>query len=82
MGETVVVDCVSPFVVIGELAGVTAAYLELVRADMHDLRDTETTRELYLAKTAEFGVQKNRKRVVLRMTEVVGVSRLADLEIG
>lgn len=81
-GQVVVVDCCSPYVVIGVLTETTTDFLELENADMHDLRDTDSTRESYLAKTAEVGVQKNRKSLILRMPEVVGVSRLSDLRTG
>lgn len=80
-GEVVVVDCSSPFVVIGTLRDATADYVELGAADMHDLRDTSTSRELYLVKSARHGVAPNRAIVILRMAEVVGISRLADVAV-
>ena len=80
--QVVVVDCGGPFVVVGTLAEVTNDYLELRDADMHDLRDTETNRELYVEKTARHGVQVNRAVLILRMSEVVGMSRLADVSSG
>lgn len=80
-GEIVVVDCASPFVIVGTLLGATAEYVELCDADMHDLRDTSTNRELYLVKTARHGVEPNRASLLLRMADVVGISRLADVAI-
>lgn len=80
-GELVVVDCARPFVIVGTLLGATTEYVELTEADMHDLRDTSTNRELYLVKTARHGVEPNRARLVLRMAEVVGVSRLTDVAV-
>lgn len=82
VGELVVVDCASPYVAIGKLSQVASDFLELADADMHDLRDTDTTRELYLVKAAQHGVQPNRKVLVLRMSEVVGVARLSDVATG
>ena len=79
LGEQVVVDCVSPYVVIGTLAQATPSHLELEDVDMHDFRDTDTNRELYLVKTVRYGVQRNRKTLVLRMDEVVGISRIRDV---
>lgn len=81
-GQVVVVDCVSPYVAVGELRVVEEGYLELAEADMHDLRDSTTSRENYLVKTALHGVQANRSTLVFRMDQVVGVSRLADLKVG
>ena len=81
-GERVVVDCKSPFLAVGTLEKATADHLELSNADMHDLRDTETNRELYLVKTARFGIEANRAVLILKMDEIVGVSRLADVIVG
>ncbi|MGL4461509.1 MAG: hypothetical protein ACRC1K_05095 [Planctomycetia bacterium] len=82
IGNEVVVDCVSPFVAVGRLARAGDDYLELVDADLHDLRDASTTRELYVVKTVRHGVAVNRKRLLFRMTEVVGVARLSDVVGG
>ncbi len=79
LGEVVAVDCASPYVAVGTLKQATAEYLELHDADMHDLRDTDSTREFYLVKTARHGVQANRKVLVLRMAEVVAVSPLSTV---
>jgi hypothetical protein len=80
LGETVVVDCVSPYLAIGRLVAAGTDYLELEDADLHDLRDTDTTRELYVVKTARHGVSPNRTRLLLRLGEVVGITRLEDVE--
>lgn len=79
VGEVIIVDCVSRYVVIGTLAESHSDYLELTEADVHDLRDTTTSRELYLVKTRQYGVQQNRARVLFRMAEVVAISRLEDV---
>ena len=42
--DSIVVDCRSTYVAIGTLLSVGVDYLELGDADMHDLRDTDTTR--------------------------------------
>jgi len=48
-GEKVVVDLRSAFVCLGTLVRADEHFLELRSADLHDLRDTETSRELYVA---------------------------------
>jgi small nuclear ribonucleoprotein (snRNP)-like protein len=78
-GQAVVVDLKSPFVCLGTLQGVDDHYLLLRNADFHDLRDTETSRENYVAASAATGIKRNRKRVVLFRAEVVAVSRLEDV---
>jgi small nuclear ribonucleoprotein (snRNP)-like protein len=78
----IVVDMRSPFVAIGTLVDCSADFLHLEDADLHDLRDTDTSREIYVMKVARYGVQANRKRVLLRMDDVLAVARLEDVVTG
>ena len=48
-------------------------------ADLHDLRDTRTSRENYVAASVATGVKRNRKRVLLVRSEIVAVSLLEDV---
>jgi hypothetical protein len=75
----VVIDLVSPYVCLGRLTRFDEHFLELKNADLHDLRDTETTRELYIADSVATGIKRNRKRVLIRRSEVVAVSKLEDV---
>jgi small nuclear ribonucleoprotein (snRNP)-like protein len=75
----VVVDLVSPFVCLGKLTRYDEHFLELKNADLHDMRDTDTTRELYIAESVATGIKRNRKRVLIRRTEVVAISKLEDV---
>ena len=77
--QKVVVDMVSPYVCLGKLTRYDDHYLELKNADLHDLRDTDTTRELYIADSAATGIKRNRKRVLVRRSEVVAISKLEDV---
>ncbi len=79
IGEIVVIDLRSAFVCLGKLTKVAPEYLELRNADLHDLRDTETTRENYVAASAATGVKRNRKRMLLMRAEIVGIARLSDV---
>ena len=79
VGETVVIDMRSTFVCLGTLTKVAPDYLELRNADFHDLRDTETTRENYVAAARSTGVKRNRKRILVVRDEVVAVSLLEDV---
>jgi small nuclear ribonucleoprotein (snRNP)-like protein len=79
VGDIVVVDMRSPFVCIGTLRSVDDHWLELVNADMHDLRDTQSSREIYVADTLKTGVKRNRKRLLLVRADAVAVSRLTDV---
>jgi len=79
LGEKVVIDLKSPFVCLGTLIRVEDHFLELKGADLHDLRDTETTRENYVAASVRTGIKRNRKKVVLFRADVVAISRLGDV---
>ena len=79
VGEIVVIDMRSTFVCLGTLTKVAPDYLELRNADLHDLRDTDTTRELYVADSRATGIKRNRKRVLVLRAEMVAIARLEDI---
>ncbi len=77
--QKVVLDLVSPYVCLGKLVHYDEHFLELKGADLHDLRDTDTTREVYVAESAATGIKRNRKRVLIRRAEVIAISKLEDV---
>jgi small nuclear ribonucleoprotein (snRNP)-like protein len=79
IGQKVVVDLRSEFVCLGTLVRVDEHFVELRNADLHDLRDTDTTRENYVAASCGTGIKRNRKRLLLVRTEMIAVSRLEDV---
>ncbi len=79
IGQVVVVDVEAPFVYIGTLREANAAFLVLTDADVHDLRDSDATRELYVLNSARDGVRRNRKETMLRWAAVLSVSKLGDV---
>ncbi|HEV3168671.1 MAG TPA: hypothetical protein VGZ22_31995 [Isosphaeraceae bacterium] len=79
VGQVVVLDLQSPYVCLGKLVGCDALYLELTDADLHDFRDSQGTRELYVYDSARFGVRRNRARVMVARSEVVAITRLTDV---
>lgn len=79
VGQLVVLDLKSPFVCLGRLQAADDAFFDMRHADLHDLRDTQTTRENYVAASRETGVKRNRRRVLVLRSEVVAVSRLEDV---
>jgi len=78
-GQVVVLDVASPYIYLGTLAGWDTLYFHLVDADVHDIRDTNTTRELYLVDARRLGINANRKLVLVRRDDVVSLSRLDDV---
>lgn len=79
LGEKVVIDLRTSYVALGTLLRYDEHFIELKNADLHDLRDTDTTRENYIIACQKTGIPRNRKRVLIFRTEVVALSRLADL---
>ena len=79
IGQKVVLDFKSTFVCLGTLARVDDHFFELKNADLHDLRDTQSTRELYVAESVATGIKRNRKRVLVSRLEVVAISRLEEV---
>jgi small nuclear ribonucleoprotein (snRNP)-like protein len=79
LGEKVVVDLRNGFVCLGTLQGLDEHFLEMRNADLHDLRDTQSTREIYVAESQVTGIKRNRKRVLLLLREVIAIGRLDDV---
>lgn len=79
IGQRVVIDLRGEYVCMGTLGRVDEHFLELRNADLHDLRDTDTTRENYVAESVATGIKRNRRRLLLVRTEIVAVSRLDDV---
>ncbi len=81
VGAVVVVDLDGPWMAFGRFEGCGPAWIELAEADLHDLREGASTRDVYALETQRFGVRVNRKRIVLPLAQVVAVSRLDDVTI-
>lgn len=79
IGKQVVVDVESPFVYLGRLHAINEKTLVLKAADVHDMRDSTTTREVYVREARVHGVQPNRKTVYIRLEKVVSISPLDDV---
>jgi small nuclear ribonucleoprotein (snRNP)-like protein len=79
VGREVAIDVASQYVYLGTLTGGDEKYLVLEQADAHDLRDTNTTRELYVIDSKRLGIRKNRERVLVRVEEIVSISALDDV---
>ena len=79
VGEQVVIDFGSTFVCLGTLLRCDDHFLEVKNADLHDLRDTQTSRENYVAASKATGIKRNRKRVLLVRRDIVAVARLDDV---
>lgn len=79
LNQQVVIDLQSPYVCIGRLVGWDQAFLEVRDADLHDFRDSQATREIYVYDSARLGVRRNRARVLVNRREIVAITRLDDV---
>ena len=79
IGKQVVVDVEAPFVYLGRLAAIHDKTLELKSADVHDLRDSNTTREVYIREARVHGIEPNRKSVHIQLEKIVSISPMEDV---
>jgi small nuclear ribonucleoprotein (snRNP)-like protein len=79
VGQAVVIDLRSEYVCLGTLVGLDGGFLDLIDADLHDLRDSTATREIYVYDSQRLGIRRNRARVLIRRDEVVAISRFTDI---
>ncbi len=79
IGQPVVIDMTSQYVCLGTLVGFDGVYLDLADADLHDLRDSTATREIYVYDSLRLGIRRNRARVLIRREEVVAITRYRDV---
>jgi small nuclear ribonucleoprotein (snRNP)-like protein len=77
--QKVVIDFAGEYVCLGTLKRYDDHFLELRNADLHDLRDTDTTRENYVAASVATGVKRNRKKVLVSRSEMIAISKLDDV---
>jgi small nuclear ribonucleoprotein (snRNP)-like protein len=79
MGQVVVVDLKSTYVCLGTLVACDGLYLEMRDADLHDFRDSTATREVYTYDSVRFGIRRNRTRALIRVDDVVAISRIDEI---
>jgi hypothetical protein len=82
IGQVVVLDTAAPFIYLGTLVEADHRYLILTNADVHDLRESRTSREQYILDSHEHGVRVNRAKVYVSRDEIVSFSALADVTLG
>lgn len=79
IGREVVIDVESRYVYLGRITGYDRSYVIIEQADVHDLRDTTTTRENYIVESRRLGIHPNRDKVYVRIGEIVSISALEDV---
>jgi len=79
LGEEVVLDSTDPHLYIGTLSRIGRHVIVLTNADVHFCGDSLTTTEFYILETKKNGVRPNRREVCVLRTQIVSLSRLADV---
>lgn len=79
LNRKVVIDFRAEFVCLGTLKSIGEHFLELKNADLHDLRDTDTSRENYIAACVITGIKRNRKRLLIARAEIVAIADFDDI---
>jgi len=79
VGQVLVVDTDSSFLYIGTLDRVEDHFVVLKEVDVHDRKESQSTKEQYIMDTKRYGVKPNRKEVAVRKSVVVSASRLDDV---
>jgi small nuclear ribonucleoprotein (snRNP)-like protein len=79
IGHVVVVDLKSTYVCLGTLVACDEQCLEVRDADLHDFRDSTATREVYTYDSVRFGIRRNRVRTLIRLDDVVAISRFDEV---
>lgn len=79
IGKIVVLDTGTTLMYIGNMASIDTHFITMNDVDVHDRTDAGTTKEQYLIDAVKYGVKKNRKSVIVKMSEVISVSLLEDI---
>ena len=79
ISENVVIDTSTNFVFIGKLTAVQDYFVVLETVDVHDCRESSSTREKYVMDVKKFGIKPNRKKVSVRKELIVSISKLDDI---
>jgi len=81
LGQQVVIDTRSTFIVIGTLTRIDHDYLTLENVDVHDTTDADSTKDHYIMESHKLGIRTNRRGAKVRAAEITSVSLLRDVEI-
>jgi hypothetical protein len=81
LGQQVVVDTRSTYIILGTLTAATPDCLTLENVDVHDTTDGSSTKDHYIMESHKLGIRTNRRAARVRIAEVISVSLLRDVEI-
>jgi len=79
LNHTVVIDVIVPTAYLGTLVHADSWSLVLENADVHDVAAGSVTKEMYVMACVQNGIQPNRRNVMIRLSQVISISRLDDI---
>ena len=79
MGQVVVVDLKSTYVCLGTLVSCDELFLELRDADLHDFRDSSGDSRGVCLRFGASGHSPQSRRVLIRLDDVIALTRFADI---
>ena len=79
IGKDVVLDTKSPLFFIGRLVSADDTVFVLEDADVHDSAELPKRKEVYVLEARKHGIKANRRKVVVRVYEIVSISLLDDV---
>ena len=79
IGRDVVIDTDSSFLYIGRLEAADDHFVAVSTVDVHDMRDSRATKEIYVMDATKYGVRANRKAVYVAKERILSVSLLEDV---
>ena len=79
LGKKIVIDTRSSWIYIGTLQKINRDSIELTDVDVHDSRDTHTTKEIYVLDSVKTGIKSNREKVFVNPDFIISFSPLEDV---
>ncbi len=79
VGKQVVADLGENYLIVGTLDHFSNEHVSFADADLHDHREGNSTKEIYILETVKFGVRVNRQRVDIPRRQLVAISLLSDI---
>jgi small nuclear ribonucleoprotein (snRNP)-like protein len=77
--KKILLDTRSSWVYIGTLEAITSHCAVLAEVDVHDSRDSHTTKEVYALESKVTGIKANRQKVYVNLEYVISFSALDDV---
>lgn len=79
IGHEVVVDTKCAMAYLGTLEKIGKHFLTLTACDVHDSSESQTHKEVYIHDARKYGIKRNRERVSVRVSDIISISKLADV---